>query len=80
MNTKVEEVKAVIANNIEDAMYGIFDCRNIVGDPMTTLCEDDGVRVDICYKYEYFEIFGLTDEEFAEVESFYTHLSEDSNE
>ena len=67
----VEKVKEVIKNNIEDASYGIFDCRNIVGDPMETIYDEDGVRIDICRNWEYFEVFGLTDEEFAEVEYFY---------
>ena len=33
----MEKVKAVISNNIEDALYGIFDCCNICGDPMETI-------------------------------------------
>jgi len=47
---------------------GIFDCRNIVGDPMTTIYDEpaDGVVVDACYEYGYIEIFGLTDDEFAD--------------
>lgn len=75
MNTKVEKVKAVIAKNIEDALCGIFDCCNLVGDPMETLYKDDAVQVDICYGWGYFEVFGLTDKEFAEVKSFYVHLN-----
>lgn len=74
MNTKVEKVKAVIAENIEDAGCGIFNCCNCIGDPMETLYEDNEVQVDFCYREGYFEVFGLTDEEFAEVESFYVHL------
>ena len=37
MTKAVEKVKEVIKNNIEDALYGIFDCRNIVGDPIETI-------------------------------------------
>lgn len=80
MNTKVEKVKAVIAKNIEDAECGIFDCCNSVGDPMETLYEDNEVCVDVCYRYGYFEVFGLSEEEFAEVESFYVQLNEGGNE
>lgn len=74
MTKEVEKVKEVIKNNIEDASYGIFDCRNIVGDPMETIYDDGGVRIDLCHKWEYFEVFGLTNEEFAEIESFYEDL------
>lgn len=74
MTKAVEKVKAVIADNIEDALYGIFDCRNIVGDPMETIYDEDEVSVDICRHYGYFEVFGLSEQEFGEVESFYEDL------
>ena len=68
MIKEVEKVKGVIKNNIEDAIYGIFDCRNIFGDSMETIyCEAD-VRIDLCRDYGYFEVFGLTNKEFREVE------------
>lgn len=71
---KVEKVKEIIKNNIEDALWGIFDCRNTVGDPNETIYDEGGVRIDICRGWAYFEVFGLTNEEFAEVESFYKDL------
>lgn len=74
MTKEVEKVKEVIKNNIEDALYGIFDCRNVVGDPMETIYDEVGVRIELCRVYEYFEVFGLTNEEFSEVESFYEDL------
>lgn len=74
MTKSVEKVKEVIKNNIEDALYGIFDCRNIVGDPMETIYDEGVVRIDICRNWEYFEVFGLTNKEFAEIESFYKDL------
>ncbi len=74
MTKAMEKVKEVIKNNIKDASSGIFDCRNIVGDPMETIYDEDGVRVEICRKQEYFEVFGLSNEEFAEIESFYEDL------
>lgn len=74
MTKAVEKVKEVIENNIEDASCGIFDCRNIVGDPMETIYDEGGVIIDLCRKWEYFKVFGLTDEEFSEVESFYRDL------
>ena len=74
MTKAVEKVKEVIKNNIEDALYGIFDYRNVVGDPMETIYDEDGIIIDLCRDWGYFEVFGLTDEEFAEVEYFYEDL------
>lgn len=65
MTKAVEKVKEIIKNNI---------CRNIVGDQMETIYDEAGVRIEICRDWGYFEVFGLTDEEFAEVESFYGDL------
>lgn len=42
----------------------IFNCRNIVGDSMTNIYDDDGIEVDFCYHYDYLEIFGLTFDEY----------------
>ena len=42
-----------------------FDCRNIMGDSMSTIYDEDGITVDFCYHYEYLEIFGLSDEEYS---------------
>ena len=74
MTKEVEKVKEVIKNNIEDALYGIFDCRNIVGDQTETIYDEAGVRIEICRDCGYFEVFGLTNEELSEVESFYEDL------
>ena len=45
----------------------MFSTRNIVGDFMINIYEEDGIYVDYCYQYEYIEIFGLTKEEFKKV-------------
>lgn len=71
---KVKKVKEVIEEHISSARCGIFDCRNIVGDNMTNIYDDGDVQIDICYGWEYFEVFGLTDEEFKEVEKYYEKL------
>lgn len=42
----------------------LFDSRNIVGDPMETVYENNGVTIDYCSQYDYSEIFGLTTAEF----------------
>ena len=45
-----------------------FDTRNTEGDSMETIYNEDGITADYCYYYEYIEIFGLTDEEYKELE------------
>ena len=75
--TNLEIAKQVIWDNIGDAECGIFNTRNIAGDPMATLYEKDGLCIDICYEYEYFEVFGLTEEEFGELTKYYREARED---
>lgn len=41
-----------------------FDTKNTVGDPMETIYNEDDVRIDYCYRYDYIEVFGLNEEEF----------------
>lgn len=69
--SKLDRAKKVISERISDAECGIFNTRNIAGDAMTTIYEDDDLTIDICYHWSYFEVFGLTDEEFKELEKFY---------
>lgn len=45
-----------------------FTTKNIVGDYMNTIYDKDGIQVDYTPRYEYIEIFGLTDEEYKELE------------
>lgn len=71
---KLEIAKKVIAKYINDAKCGIFDTRNIVGDFMENIYESEDLIIDICYGWAYFEVFGLTDSEFAELEKYYETL------
>ncbi len=71
---KLEVAKKIIAENINDARCGIYDTRNIVGDYMDTIYDSDDLTVDICYCYAYFEVFGLTNNEFVELEKYYETL------
>jgi hypothetical protein len=80
MNDKLEIAKKVIKENYKDADCGIFDCRNLVGDSMTTIYDEDGLQIDICYWYSYFEVFGLTDKEFEELEKYYDGLENEATE
>lgn len=74
MKTKLDKAKEIIKDNIEDASCGIFDSRNIAGDEMDNIYEDNELTIDICYDWEYFEVFGLSDLEFAELVSYYYEL------
>ena len=65
---KLQKAKEIIKKNFSDARCGIFDCCNTVGDRMTTLYDEDGLTIDICYGWAYFEVFGLSDSEFIELE------------
>ena len=72
--TKLDKAKKVIKQYYDEARCGIFNTRNLISDPMETLYEGSDIAVDICRPYEYFEVFGLSDEEFSELEKFYNSL------
>lgn len=74
METKLDIAKKIIKNNIEDARCGIFDCSNTAGDIMTNLYNKDGLIIDICYHWEYFEVFGLSENEFDELFDYYESI------
>lgn len=74
--TKVEKVKEIIKKHY--VPHGIFSCENNAGDSMSTIYASDGLRIDVCFYYEYFEVFGLTDAEFDEVEAYYRELGTNS--
>ena len=72
---KVDLVKNIIKENIKDATCGIYFTRNLAGDRMNTLLNGDQIQIDICYEYQYFEVFGLTDREQKEIEEFYWNIA-----
>ena len=72
--TKLDIAKKVIKEHIKDAPCGIFNCRNIVGDEMETLYSHEGLQIDICYGYAYYEVFGLSCEDFDKLVSFYKRI------
>ena len=71
---RMDIVKKIIKDRYQHADCGLFFTRNVVGDPMTTIWDEDGVTIDICYRYSYFEVFGLTGEEENELSRFYDSL------
>ena len=72
MSERTDIVKKIIKDNFEDAQYGIFFCRNNAGDVMTNLYLHEEIAIDICYRYQYFEVFGLDFAEIMEVSDFYS--------
>ena len=59
---KIDKLKIFLQENYPNEQA--FNTRNIVGDSMAIVYNEDGIIVDYCYEYEYIEIFGLTDVEF----------------
>lgn len=71
---KIEKAKEIIKENFENAQCGLFNTRNTVGDYMTNIYDNNGLCVDICYNWGYFEVFGLSDTEFSELYKYYESL------
>ena len=76
MMTNLEKAKKIISEYFSQAECGIYDTHNVIGDLMGTIYEENGLRIDICVYYGYFEVFGLTDEEFEELKRFYNSLGD----
>ena len=74
--SKLEKAKEIIKQNYIKGDYGIFNTRNISGDTMATIYDDGELQIDICYEWSYFEVFGLSKEEFNELYIFYESLGD----
>ena len=74
METKLEKAKDIIEKYWQVARFGIFNTRNIVGDEMKIIFEEEGLTILICYEFGYFEVFGLSDEEFDRLEKYYERI------
>lgn len=64
----------LVQDNIRFASCGIYDTKNTMGDNMDLLHAEGEFQVWICYQYQYFEVFGLPDDEFAILEERYKEL------
>ena len=73
--TKLEKAKEIIKEHYKEVDCGIYNSRNIVGDRMINIYDDGDLAIDICYGYSYFEVFGLSSKEFADLEKYYSELS-----
>ena len=67
---KLDIAKRIIKEYYDEASCGIYASRNIVGDPMNSIYNDG----DICYHWSYFEVFGLSNDDFTELQKFYNSL------
>lgn len=75
MTNNLAIAKMIIRKYFTEANCGIFNCRNFFGDPMKNLYKKkDGLTIDICYYYSYFEVFGLSNDEFNELNNYYESL------
>lgn len=73
-NPRLDRVKQVIKDFYNIADCGLFFSRNLVGDQMYTIYNEDGIQIDICYYYSYFEVFGLSEDEQKTMKQFYLDL------
>ena len=71
---ELQKIKEIIKEKFDDYSCGIYNSRNIVGDPMHKIFNGKYFRLDGYYHYSYYELFGTTDEEFKEVKDFYNTL------
>ena len=77
--SNLDIAKEVIDKLVPIADCGIFDSRNLVGDPMTTVYSANGLTIDVCYRYSYFEVFGLSAGEFKQLEKYYNQKCKEIN-
>ena len=69
---KIDKLKRFLQENYPNEQA--FNTRNIAGDSMERVYDEDEIIVDYCYYYSYIEIFGLTDEEFEDLIDKYGYL------
>jgi hypothetical protein len=73
-NKPLDTAKKIILEHYEDYDLGIFDTPNVAGDPMDTIYEDDSIIILGCHHYSYFEVFGLSGDDFDRLEKYYNSL------
>ena len=69
-----KKLKELIKKNYKYADCGIYNTRNTTGDTMQLLYQNGDIRLEMCYYYSYFEVFGLSEEEFKLLKRFYNSL------
>lgn len=68
MTERVQKAIDWVKTHEDDAPTygGVFDTKGIIGDRMYSVYAQDNIMIDVCYDYGYIEVFGMTDDEFAE--------------
>ena len=69
--SKLKVAMAILQEFFHDGNMGLFNKGNNVGDLMDTVYNDDGLIIKICYQHSYFEVFGLSADEFRVLKRFY---------
>lgn len=64
---KVDKLIAFLKEKFPEGIQ-MFDTKNVVGDHMETIYEEDGITVDYCCGWGYIEIFGVSKEDFDYIE------------
>lgn len=62
MENKINKLKKFLQENYPNMQA--FNTRNIAGDYMKNVYDKDNIQVNYAPKYDYIEIFGLSDKEF----------------
>ena len=80
--TNLDKAKEVIKEfvNRYSGFYGLYNTKNTVGDSLENIYNDNDLKIDICYGNYYFEVFGLTEEEFGALKDFYNELQDQEEE
>lgn len=47
---------------------GVYCLKSDCGDEMTTIYNEDGITVDVCYDWDYIEVLGLSTPEFLDLQ------------
>lgn len=74
---ELSTVKELIQEHLDKATAGMYFTRNIAGDTMRTLYKGTYFTLDICSYWGYYELFGCTEKEAAEVKEYYKGLREE---
>lgn len=70
--------KKIIKEHYREYDCGIFNTPNIVGDPMGMIYKDDSIEILGCYYYSYFEVFGLSRDDFDRLKNYYDSLGKEA--
>ena len=74
MKDKLKIAKKIIKKNFHTHQCGLFDTRNIMGDEMRKIYNKNGLIIDVCDYWAYFEVFGLSNNDFRELTNYYNEL------